>query len=299
MLKFILALVFILSPLSLANTALALPQIIPQACLDDGDKCELCHLTGLISNIMEFLIAFGVLFGVVMVAVAGFQLVLSGGNESAKEQAKTRIMNIVWGFLIILIAYLAVSTVLSVLSGKSLSEWGETLECVPQNPLRSSTAGSNQTAGTNSSGVQVSSGGAACANCTAVSSLPIKQGACAGQAASGCQVNGALAGKLGTMDGALKAENVDWQITEAYPPTVNHQNSCHSAGTCVDANCVGSCDATEIKSFISAAQGAGLKPVYEVRTQGEYDSLRATGIPAAQLDVEPQITGPHFSVYNI
>ena len=100
------------------------------------------------------------------------------------------------------------------------------------------------------------------------------------------------------MDGYLAGKDIDWQITEAYPPTANHQNSCHSAGTCVDANCTPSCSGTQIKEFIAAAEGSGLKPVYEVRTQGEYDSSKNIGVPIKNLDVELKITGPHFSVYS-
>lgn len=300
MLKIILSLMFVMAPLALANTALALPQIIPAACLADGDRCELCHITGLINNLMEFLIAFGVLFGVVMIAVAGFRLVLSGGNESAKEQAKTRIMNIVWGFIIILTAYLIVSTLLSVLSGKSLREWGNMLECVEQNPLRSSsTSGGNKATQTSGSGVQVSGAPRTCSNCTPISNLPIKQGACSGQTESGgCQVSGVVAAKLDTMNKILAAGDVDWQITEAYPPTVTHQNKCHAAGTCVDANCIGGCSPAEVKAMVSAAKQADLEPVYEVRTKAEYDTLVASGVPAVNVDVVTRITGPHMSLYT-
>lgn len=137
MVKTFLALLLLSVPLTFAYAAL------PDFFVCEGSGCQLCHLVEIVNVLTRFLITFGILFGVVMVAIAGFNLVLSGGNESAKERAKGRIMNVLIGFVIVLIAYLMVSTVMSVLTGNSLSEWGSLLECV--DPPESTTGTSSVT----------------------------------------------------------------------------------------------------------------------------------------------------------
>ncbi len=127
------------------SVAFALPQIIPQECLQDGDACQLYHLIELINNVVRFFIAFGVLFAVVMIAINGFKLALSRGNASAMEQAKSKLLNILIGFAVILLAYLIISTIMSVLTGKSLGEWSAEFKRVDQKPLRSSSNTNNNT----------------------------------------------------------------------------------------------------------------------------------------------------------
>jgi hypothetical protein len=101
-----------------------------------------------------------------------------------------------------------------------------------------------------------------------------------------------------------------WQITEAYQPTLPqcgagqtsgcHQNACHWAATCVDANFTGGIQPTaaNVREFVSAANRAGLNAIYETRTQADRDRLVQGGVPAANVQVVPQINAPHFSVYN-
>ena len=54
-----------------------------------GGDCNFCHLVQMANQIITWLIGIlFVLFAIVM-AVAGFQLVTSGGNQSALDAAKT------------------------------------------------------------------------------------------------------------------------------------------------------------------------------------------------------------------
>lgn len=278
----------ILGILLVATTASA-AGLVP--CGDSAaDECTLSDLIGLGQNIINFLIYIGVFIGVLMIAWAGATLLLSQGNESAMEKAKSRIWNVVIGFVIILLAYLIINTILFVLTGGGFEKWK-----IGRNAPVQTNAATTQTSA-NAAGAASSQ---RCVNCTAVSNLPIKNGACSGQSSTqGCQVNGQLATRLGALNSSLESSQIDWQITEAYPPTVVHQNACHSAGTCVDANCIGSCSGTQIKTFIAASESANLKPVYEVRSQGEYETLARMGIDEKNLAVVPHITAAHFSVYT-
>ena len=61
--------------------------------------------------------------GVLMIAWAGATLVLSQGNEGAMEKAKSRIWNVVIGFVIILLAYMIINTILYVLTGGGFEKW--------------------------------------------------------------------------------------------------------------------------------------------------------------------------------
>ena len=138
-------------------------------------------------------------------------------------------------------------------------------------------------------------------NCTVISSpnsqyyLPnIKEGACQG---STCSVNPDIAKKL---DNLYDSRATNWQITEAWPPTVSHSNPCHYNGTCVDTNFkdTNNVTAKKITSFIDDANKQGLRAVYEVKTQGEVDKLIKDGVPANNIAKVEKITAPHFSVYN-
>jgi hypothetical protein len=90
----------------------------------DGPDCDLSDLIRMGNNIIRFLVYIGVFIGVVMIAWGGFNLVLSQGNESAMEKAKSRIWNVVIGLLIVLLSWLIVDTVLNVLTGDGFGKWG-------------------------------------------------------------------------------------------------------------------------------------------------------------------------------
>ena len=87
------------------------------------EECGLKHIFIGINGIVQFLLMIGVFYGILMVSLAGFKLVMSQGNEGAVEEAKTRMTNVIIGFVIMLTAYLIVSTVLNVLTGKGFEFW--------------------------------------------------------------------------------------------------------------------------------------------------------------------------------
>lgn len=98
-----------------------------------------------------------------------------------------------------------------------------------------------------------------------------------------------------------------WHVTETWPPTVIHQNQCHQAATCVDANFIGNSNnakASDVKYFIDKAQAVGLRAVYEVSDRARYDQLISAKIVKDSLlylppkDGKPQITAEHFSIYS-
>jgi hypothetical protein len=137
------------------------------------------------------------------------------------------------------------------------------------------------------------------------STIPVKQQACS---ASVCLANQSFLQKLQAFyNQSALAQGITWQITEAYPPTVPHQNACHSLGTCVDINFIGTAGSpAHIISMTNIGNANNLKLVYEVQTQAAYNALHPHYVQAGlcpssgqcqYLSVQPQITAAHFSVY--
>lgn len=86
----------------------------------DGVDCSTCNFVDLINNILVWL--FGIIFIIftIIMIVAGFGLVTSGGNPSALQAAKSKFTNAIIGIFIVLAAWLIVDTVMrSVVGGGS------------------------------------------------------------------------------------------------------------------------------------------------------------------------------------
>jgi hypothetical protein len=124
----IVALVLILLP-----TDITLAQGPLVTCGGAGQPtCGSCEFVALINTVIVWLI--GILFMVfaVMMVIAGFGLITSGGNQSALDAAKSKFTNAIVGIIIVLAAWLIVDTVMQGLVGGGstgqpmgeLSGWG-------------------------------------------------------------------------------------------------------------------------------------------------------------------------------
>ncbi len=85
----------------------------------DLPPCNFCHLVVLGNNILVWI--FGlvfVIFGVIMF-IAGFGLVTSGGNQSKLDDAKKKFSNAIIGIIIVFAAWLIVDTLMKALVGNS------------------------------------------------------------------------------------------------------------------------------------------------------------------------------------
>ena len=79
------------------------------------DPCGFDDLIDLVKALITDLVLLSTLLAVAAFCYAGFLLLTSGGNESAKEKAKTTLFKVVKGYLWILAAWLVVYTITSVL----------------------------------------------------------------------------------------------------------------------------------------------------------------------------------------
>ena len=83
-----------------------------------GEGCSACHFVILANTIIKWLITISFLLFAVLAVMAGFKLVTSGGNPSARSAAKSSFTNAFIGLIIIMAAWLAVDTLLRGLLGK-------------------------------------------------------------------------------------------------------------------------------------------------------------------------------------
>ncbi|KKW17446.1 hypothetical protein A3C86_02170 [Candidatus Kaiserbacteria bacterium RIFCSPHIGHO2_02_FULL_49_16] len=146
--------------------------------------------------------------------------------------------------------------------------------------------------------------GARCAGCVTLNSLGIPHkppgpaggtGGCLNTVQE-CQVNSDMGARLQQFKGAF-GTGVTWVVSESWPPTRNHADPCHQAGTCVDVSVPGyQGNVTVINKVYDAAGGSGISAQYEVATAERAAQLRSAG--ARLVVLVAGITGEHFSMYN-
>lgn len=122
----------LLTVFSVVITALPL-WAFAQGLVPCEDNCQFCHVAVLLNNIAAWLVGILSIVVALIFAVSGIQLVTSGGNVSAKETAKKRILNAFIGFVIVLAAWLIVDFIMKSLlsSDADLGTWN-TIQCVSQ-----------------------------------------------------------------------------------------------------------------------------------------------------------------------
>jgi hypothetical protein len=134
---------FFLTALVVTFVALLPSTVDAQAILDgvcSGTECSACDIAVIANSFISWLIgAVMVLFAVLMV-IAGFGLVTSGGNPDALSTAKSKFTNAIIGLIIVLSAWLIVDTLMRSLVGDSGKvsgnlAWSE-IQCMTQTEAR-------------------------------------------------------------------------------------------------------------------------------------------------------------------
>lgn len=296
------------------------------------NPCTSCDIFVLIQNILNFLwYPLSVSIAALMFAYGGFLMIvgatgeisLGGGQKSSYLRGKKVITNTIIGVAIVFFAWLTIDTIIKVVAGQTLA--GGTPALIPKNiglspgnlgpwnkieckaaPLSAAPAAAAEPAPSATPAPQTPDArSVACPACVKIDTrfMPVKYGACAFDTRGGrvlssaCEIDGAFYDRLVALNQKLPSGY--WQITEAWPPTVTHQNPCHSNGTCIDANLRGdnAGKPQEIASFITRADQNGLKAVYEVISEERKQELIRAGVPSERIITPLGITGEHFSVY--
>ena len=277
-----------------------------------GADCGSCQLVAMINLIIVWLIGILFMLFAVMMVVAGFGLVTSGGNQSALEAAKSKFTNAIIGIIIVIAAWLIVDTVMKGLvgggsSGAAMGElvgWGPwsrvqcTAQAVPQAyvPPATPPGGTPPPGGTTPPGGSVAAG---CDSCTPIpSNIPTNGNACA--AGYTCQIRPDMAGRLTAAQ--LAANGL--RVSEAWPPTGYstsdptgvHASACHGNATCVDVSFnQNNPSGSQVEAFIQSSRQNNLTAVYEVPNATRQAELRAAGV--SNVIVVSGINREHYSVY--
>lgn len=82
----------------------------------DGLGCNFCDGVVMVNTLTQWLIGISVLLAIMLMMVAGWRLLTSGGDRSAYEGAKKLLYNAIIGFVIILAAWTIVDTFFKVLT---------------------------------------------------------------------------------------------------------------------------------------------------------------------------------------
>ncbi len=289
--KITLLSLLILAVYFLPDVALAQGGFVPCS----GAECSACHFVSMANTIIVWLIgAMFVLFAVLM-AIAGFGLVTSGGNQSALDDAKSKFQNAVVGIIIVMSAFLIVDTLMKgVLKGGTgeitgFGPWSE-VQCQVQTNALVWEGDPQSTA----------SGTPPVAPLPVPASTGCSGGTCAPlgiPCTAGCNIAPDLVSRFQAFHAAAGVSGA--RVTEAMPPTRVHKSKCHSNGTCIDYSKSGGMTATEVVQVINAARANNLRPVYEVHTQAQKDALVSAGAPAENVKVlGTWISAPHFSIYG-
>lgn len=231
---------------------------------------------------------------VLFIIIGGIQY-MSSDAWNKKNDGKKTIQNALGGLLLAIGSYVILNTVNPKLLNFDISIEGQD-------------SGGAITAPDGLSGIpgQRSAYDSGCIDdCTIVTNLPIKaQNACSN---AQCFLNIELIDKLREVNIAMDGSG--WQITEAYPPTAEHESSCHkpgrNAGKCADVALTG-IDTTSISSasainrFIKAMSDEDLDVDYEVTTTTRFNQLRAAGAVDTNyrefIKLNTKATGEHAHV---
>lgn len=318
--KYLLSIVFIfgIAVFFLATPDAALAQNFVRCSGVGTDSCDFCDLVDMANRIIKWLIGILVTLAVLLMAVAGVKLVVSGGDQGALRNAKDMLQNAIIGFIIVLSAWVIVDTVMKSLVGdQGLGRPWNDIECginiQPQEPVwegdpDADEGGVGDVAGEPSEeqppGSYIPSTGnltpcTLSGGCTQLT-VPCKEGA-------SCQVSSDLAPRINAFHAAVAGAGVTGtRVTEGWPPagyseadpTGIHVSACHGVGTCIDYGRAGGLTASEVNTVANAARANNLRPVYEVKTAGERNALVDAGADPANIKVIPAITAPHFSIYG-
>lgn len=125
-------LVIVLMPLpALAADATFFGPIIPPECnCEEGEvrtAADYGCVLATVQNGMNFAISISIIIMLFYMVLIGFQFITSAGNPSAREAARKRVMNLVFGFLLLLGAWLLVDFIMKTLYKEDASAGSVTL----------------------------------------------------------------------------------------------------------------------------------------------------------------------------
>ena len=150
----ILATLALVPTLALAADTTILGGPIVPACETWGGICQACDVITLIDNILKFMVAFTTVIATLMFLYAGILYVTAAAKPANIDAAKKIFTTVLFGFVIVLSAWLIIDIIMRVFAGQGLNPLTQ-IECVAFN----STVGGYLTTGTEGGGVTTGGGG--------------------------------------------------------------------------------------------------------------------------------------------
>ncbi|MHB1330681.1 MAG: pilin [Minisyncoccota bacterium] len=279
--KLLFITLFVLPILSLAQTDYTPLAPIPEITNNNGTTNINTFIPGAIRLTIGIASGLAVLF----IIIGGIKY-MSSDAWSKKDEGKKTIQNALGGLLLAIGSYVILNTVNPQLLNFNINIEGQS-------------GGDTLTAPDGLLGVpgQRSAYDTGCIdNCTQVTNLPIKDpGACSNFI---CYLNSELIDKLKKVNIAMNGSG--WQITEAFPPTVEHESSCHkpggNAGKCADVALTDS-SIERIRTFLLALVEEDLDYQYEVTSTARYQELlNAIELRPFRIVLNTNATGEHAHV---
>lgn len=177
-----------------------------------------------IPNMIKLIIGLASALAVIKIIIGGIQY-MSTDAVGGKSAGKDTIQNALLGLLLAISAYTILYTVNPKLLNIDLNIDRQAAGAAFDASIGTTTQPINGVIPTG------------CSICIAMNPSIVPQkpvGTGCASTAKECVVTPTLAQKLIQLAGNLRGK-VTWEVTEMFPPTVNHKDPCHRNGTCVDA----------------------------------------------------------------
>lgn len=274
-----------------------LPGTTKDGCV--GDDCT-TTLEKYLPGAFNLMVGVAAALAFIMITWGGVMYATSDALSS-KTEGKGYIENAVWGLLLVIGAWVILNTINpQILKFDSVLPRAE-IRTGPGVTGGGSGGGTSGSVGCQGSCPYSYTNGSTvinykdCSDCSASNSfgLDIKNKVVNGVDA---KMNTELGNSLKGVKETLGSSN-SFQVTETWPPTVNHKAQGQYDGTSVDVKLYNPTVAN-INSFIDTAGAKGLRVVYEVKDEAQRQSLISQGVPAGSIIAVGYITAGHFSVYK-
>lgn len=255
-----------------------------------------------IPGVIKLIIGIAGALAVLRIMMGGIKYMTSDAFES-KSDAKETINNALIGLLLAISAYIILYTLNPNLVTFQFNIAGLRVGAPISTNMGTTTPGEDTLGGNITLSCQTSKGvvPCTCINCVNVAKDPTLT------FKNNSTMNALLFQALKIVRSNTK---MSWQITEAWPPTSPHSGLCHTNGTCVDINLIGSkyvsgsptkYQVEDINTLAAALRAANLGVIYEVN-RANYNILKGFGVdPSILVDTSSSSaydnnTDPSFHV---
>jgi len=236
-----------------------------------------------INKIYRFAIVGGGVVGVFFIVIGGYLYMSAEGNSESLEKAKSMLISTITALVILFIGYILLKALNpDLIQFRSIQPPSVKMEKAPS-PEGTGGIPPGMIGKTGIAGCGGTADGSACDDYT-------KNGFSAGNSTQKPGLNTFLTKSLIAKLVSAKSKNPNFRITEAYPPTVDHRDPCHSNGSCADIGS-NSTDTGALNSLCQALTSSGLTIL------NEYVGIADNQVPACGKSVATsKTTGGHLHV---